>query len=299
MFHCGVNVYLWSSARPLGLLRTVRDMVTRDLAGPGGCRLFYDRFDARGPHYFFLFSSPQPLDRQAIESRLAAALEEEPLPADLDLELVEARHRACLGKAMCVADEGDGLHPHGSIVSFEQAAGRYPFFLTAGRAEAEAESFWKLFSELCLLGIGLVEGSPGKPTGAALEWMAAVDEWTDRHGMAEEYWRYHLSTLILNLADQLRDDRLGEDVIDGLEARIGSRNRENFEKVFTLPGRRRFAPLLPELCRLATQGGDRRSLALLREVQHAFLKQLGVMPSSQLPIILHCWLRHRRAEVVR
>lgn len=296
MFHLGFNVYLWSSARPLGLLRTVRDMVTGELAGPGGCRLFYDYFDARGPHYFFLFSSSRPLDRQAIESRLARALEEEPLPADLARELVEARHRACLGKAMCSADEGDELVAHGSLVFFEQTTDRYPFFLTTGHPEAE--SFWQLFSELSLLGIELLQGSAGKLTGTALEWMAAVDDWADRHGLAEEYWRYHLASLMLGLADRINANSLGEELVDGLEATIGRRNRENFDKAFAMAGRRTFAPLLPELCRLATLGGGRRSLGLLREVQHAFLKQLGVMPASQLPIVLYCWLRqHRKIEV--
>ncbi len=295
MFHLGCNVYLWSGARPLGLLRTVRDMVTGELA-PAGGRFFFDYFDARGPHYFFLFSAPGPLDSAAIAGRLEAAVATEALAADLPLELIEARHRACLGKAMCSADEGDELVPHGSVVLFDQTENRYPFFLT--RDNPEAGRFWQLFSELSLLGIELSLEAGGKPTGLALEWMAAIADWVDGQGLADEYWRYHLSTLMLGLADRFTQDDLEECLVRGLEAKIGQRNRDNFGRAFALPGRRDFTPLLPEICRLAVLGGGRRALATLREVQHAFLKQLGVMPASQLPILLYCWLRQRdKAQV--
>lgn len=292
MNHLGFNVYWWSSSRPLGVLRVLRDLA-RGGQGGRGCRIFYDYFDARGPHLFALLSSPEPLDEAAIAGRLRAAVEAEQGTADLPADRVAARHEACWGKQLCELDRGEGLVPHGTVASCRQPDQGYPLYL--GKGLADGEAFWDRFSELSLWGIDLLLDGDAKQTGTALEWLTGVDEWLvardPAEDLAEGYWRWHLGTLMPGLRDQLEAGSVEEPLLAGLEASVGERNRAVFEQVRDYPERRRFAPLLPELCALATRNGTSRDFAALRELNHGFLKQLGVPPSQQLPFVLSAWLR--------
>lgn len=290
MIHLGFNIYWWSNSRPMEVLAALRHLT----GGPSGSpRLFYDYFDSRGPHLFVLLSTAAPLAKDEILATLREALDREAPSEELNAEIVTARHKACSGKELCSIDAGDLLVPHRELLSFEQPESVYPFWL--GRHLGDSETFWQLFSDLTLMGLDLLLAGPAKQPGTGIEWLTALDEWLESQAISEPYWRYHLATLMPGLRDELQKGNLPQTLLDGLESSIGERNREVFAKIRRHDGRRRFETLLPKLCSHAIADDGELPFLALREVNHVFLKQLGVPPVQQLPFVLSSWLHHYKS----
>jgi hypothetical protein len=129
----GGNVYLWSRAAQdrflVGCLGpALRELQDRELARG----FWFDRFDARGPHVFFLIRPVEDLTavREVLAQRLEEFLATSTDPEEIPLAEIEECHRQVLGRTRCEADDLPGLAAESrSFVLFEHAAGSFPLRL--------------------------------------------------------------------------------------------------------------------------------------------------------------------------
>jgi hypothetical protein len=298
MKHTGCNVYFWGEREQDRLLVECLGPAAEELRGQGlADRFWYDRFDARGPHVFALFSGPDeaaPETGRRLAARLDAYLAERPSAVVLEEELA-ARHAETRGKELCSADALPGLAGNNSYVLFEQPANGYPFAFAAGLENAD--EIWCLLDDLARAAVRQVASQPGTvPTGAAVRWIAGLDRELHRAGLAGEYWRYHMTTLLLGMEERLATSE--EEVLDSVPRSLGNRNWEAFSRIWAeAPDRPLPWPHLPRLVDLALAESGRplrRRIALLREAVHCFLKQLGLPVSRHIPLVLFAW--HRAAR---
>jgi hypothetical protein len=301
MKHTGCNVYFWGEREQDRLLAECLGPAAEELRGQGlADRFWYDRFDARGPHVFALFSGPDEAAPEAyrrLAARLDAYLAERPSSVIFGNELVD-RDVETRGKQLCSADALPGLAANNTYVLFEQAEHAYPFAFAAGLQRAA--ELWRLLDDLARAAVRQLASQPGTvPTGLAVRWIAGLDRELHRAGMAGEYWRYHVTTLLLGLEERLATGE-GEG-LDSVPRLIGSRNWETFSRIWAeAPVRPLLWPHLPSLVDLALAEDGRplpRRLALLREAVHCFLKQLGMPVSRHIPLVLFAW--HRTARPLK
>jgi hypothetical protein len=301
----GCNIYFWGWAEQSRLLVECLGPLAAGLRDEGLARgVWFDRFDARGPHLFALVTAASPAAGGEVARRLSGRLGEylaaRPSAAPMTPEEVAALHAQTRGKALCAADTQPGLAGNNSCVLFEHPPGGYPFpILAAGRSPEEEDEIWGLLSDLAAWGIARLAASPAAiPMGVAALWLAGLDRELRRLGVAEGYWRYHATTLLLGLEERLADDE--RSAIASLPAAVGLKNFETFSRVWrdAEPRPPAWAPL-PRLAGLLLAGGEAtavRRFAALREAVHCFLKQLGVPVSMHIPLVLFAWHQGARSR---
>ena len=130
---------------------------------------------------------------------------------------------------------------------------------------------------------------------AAVRWVAAADLTLRNTGLdAGDYWRYHASTLLLPLRQRLATEE--ERVLADLPGWIGEANQKRFEPIFdevampdeVWPPQQR----LMEIASSRDESLPGGRWALLREIQHSTLKQLGLGVALHIPLILFVWNRN-------
>ncbi len=292
MRHLGANVYLWDRREQNRFLARFLGPVLGELRGEGRVRRFwFDRFDARGPHLFLLFTVPPqafPALRDELADRLTAYLAESPGPPGLDPETVAERHRQTRGGTLCEADALPGLADDHSFLLFEQSAHGYPF--RASRPAA-VHDLWDLLDALSLWTLGQVERhAGGAPTAAGIRWLAALDRALRASGLAHDYWHYHAATLLLGLdAGRNGQERPRPAAFQRL---IGAENLRLFARLWDQaePADAGW-PDCARLVDLTLAEPRAEGFPALRQIAHSTWKQLGLLTSQEIPLVLFAWTR--------
>ena len=294
--HVGLNVYVWGGE--------AQDRLLVECLGPAACELrssgltsgfWFDRSDVRGPHIFGIFTTSAwaaPRVADHVSSRLDDYLSTRPSTRSLSRETLEARHLECRGVTLSAADADVGFADNNSYRLFEHEREGYPFSISAGLPAAE--QLWGVARDLTLWSIEQL--SRKRSTAAAVRCIAAFDESLRRASMnAEDCWRHHAASLIPALEERLAAG--DAEILAALPAAVGQDNWRAFSRVWEEVERdpATWRPL-ERLLQLAV-GGEAwpvdRTWALLREVKHVTLKQLGLPVALHLPLILFAWHRSR------
>lgn len=299
MSYLGLAIYRWGWRFQNHLLTTWLGPAVAELKREKAGRTFwFDRFDTRGPHLSIVLKLTDVNLSEAeprVTSSLARYLAAFPSTESLTPDEVAALHKACRGKMQCQADRLPGLAENDTFLAYEHPSWDFPFSLSQG-LEAE-EELWGLVGELSARSIAELAADRPAPMKAAVRWIAETDLSLESGGLdAAAYWRHHASTLLLPLQQQLATQE--ERVLRELTGWIGEANRRQFEPIFDeVEGDGEPWPHLPRLVELASARDE--SLpggrwALLREIQHSTLKQLGLGVALHVPLILYAWSRSLR-----
>jgi hypothetical protein len=273
----GLIVYRWGRHSQDRLLVECLGPLAAELWGTEQVdRFWFDRYDARGPHLFAVFGAPRDnLDR--LTGRLGGALDrylaENPSPETLTPERLERLHLQTRGRRQCEVDGRPGFGANDSWEIFAHPPRGYPF----GLAEPDEDQVWRLAAELALRTIERIECRTEPPGLAeAVRWTAAVDRALRAAGAdPAAYWRHHASTLV-----DSDDGSLLDELPDALEPR----HLENLGHLWEEAKRAGDSwPELPRLVRAAVGG---KGWTLLRELDHAALKQQGIPVALHLPAVL-------------
>ncbi|HYW07763.1 MAG TPA: lantibiotic dehydratase C-terminal domain-containing protein [Longimicrobium sp.] len=292
MRHSALNVYFWGQEEQDRLLAECLGPAARELWEEGALvRLWFHRFDARGPHLVFLLGAPETRwgeARTRLETRLARYLAEAPSSMVMDGDELERRHAECRGVHVCSADTLPGMASNNSYRFVDHPADGYLFRLTEGMNTNAVEH---LLGEVALRSAARLAG--GSATFAAIRWIAELGTALARGGGdAEGLWRFYASTLLPGLHDRVAS--ADPELIAGIPRLIGDRNRAVLERAWDVAGAG--VPAWPELGPLAeaVAGADvpaARRRAFLREVTHNVLAQLGQYVRFRIPLVLYAWER--------
>lgn len=301
MIHLGLVVYCWGMAEQNRLLVEGLAPGIARLRRQGLVqRLWFDRFDARGPHLLLSFGISQEVREdvaRCLSRRLAGHFAAYPSSEGLSREQLEALHLGCRGTVQCAVDRQPGFGADHTHVFFDHGAADYPFWV--GRGLAREAELWELLSASAQWVLGRL--AAGDVHREAVGWVAAMDAALRRAGQpAAEYWRHHAATLHLGLRRRVESDEAG--VLERLPGMVGKRNWSAFEGIWRSLRRSDSPyPLAEGLARVVvgSEGGTEspetgeRRWARLREIDHFTLKQLGIPVALHLPMILFAWHRSR------
>lgn len=296
MSYLGLAVYRWGWRFQDHLLTNWLSPTVAELQREKIVRSFwFDRFDARGPHLSIILAlSGASVDEAAarVSPSLARYLAAVPSTDSLTPDEIEALHTACRGKMQCAADRLPGFAENDTFLAYEHPSWDFPFSLSQGLQDEE--EIWDLVGDLSARSIAELSADPPKPMRAAVRWVAAADLALQEVGLAAaEYWCYHASTLLLPLKPRLATEE--ERVLADLPGWIGEKNRQRFEQIFDeVTAVDEVWPHLPRLVEIASSRDDSQPpgrWALLREIQHSTLKQLGLGVALHIPLILFVWHR--------
>lgn len=294
----GLVLYLWTPESQNAWLAGFLRPAAHELRESQDLRwLWFDRFDARGPH---LFACAAPFEGRlpALRAGLADALEaawNEQKPKDmtgsLDRQEAWKRHLACRGRAQNEIDKRSGLGEPGTLVSFIHPERCYPFSLTCG-LPGEAE-IWDLWDQLIFWILDCLAAAEGRvPTSAAAHWLASLDlELGAANVDRARYWEYHASTLAP-----------GRTAAPGgrQPAPLGDRTVTTCRRIWR--NIRDAGPIWPPVRQLVktifldpTLSPESKR-AILREIVHCTLKQLGLPVRQEFPLIHFAWSGARSSE---
>lgn len=294
MVYVGTNIYYWGRMEMRRLLLEGLALWATALRSENLSEgVFYCCFDARGPHLFALFATaPEkvvPL-RQALDSHVRDFLLRFPSKENLNHEELEERHRACRGTALCVADRGETIARNNSFEIFSHELRDYPLWLSEGMKDAE--EFWRRLDRLSLWALQHLDNAP---TAMAVRSLVATDRFLKNNGLeAENYWRFHATTLVPPLSERLRVESALE-VQQSLRHVLNERNRAGMAKIWDEPGAGNLGFDLDGLLELIFAKDGRafdRQIRALRELNHIMLGQLGQRVAVQIPMILYAWERN-------
>ncbi len=301
----GLVAYVWGALHQDRLLLECLAPAVAEWRAQGlASRFWFDRYDARGPHLFAVLTLPDA-GAPAVASRLAARLGEHlaahPSSQVLTPEQLASRHRQTRGRAQCAADELPGFAANNSFEIFPHPPQGYPFRLSAGLPGADV--LWDLVADLTLWTIGRLAGRPGSPaTATGLRWIASVARELRLAGARPaDYLRHHAATLVPALSEGVGPEE-ETSALAGLAAGVGSANPALAEAWAEVAATGPVWPGLPRLIRLVLRGGQGGGAegppawALLREIDHAVLKQLGLPVALHIPLALYAWRRSREGE---
>jgi hypothetical protein len=285
MVRLGVVVYVWGTAAQDRLLADRLGPEAERLCREGlAARLWFDRYDARGPHVFAVLtvaSAAGPAVRSRIEESLAAYLATRPSAETLSARQLEKLHAQTRGRRQCEADGLPGFAPNNSFVTFDHPARGYPFHLSEGLA-AEAD-LWQRVSATSFWAVRQL-GRESLPAARAARWTAAVDRALRESGESPGlYWRHHLSTLLP------LEGGLGDGDLAILAGSLGEDRRRDLARLWENPEGEE--PPVSALVRLALAASASRRWPLLREIDHVTLKQLGLPVALHVPLLLYAWSR--------
>lgn len=288
MPYLGLVIYRWGWQFQDHLLTSWLEPTVAELRRQRVVRTFwFDRFDARGPHLSIVLTLTEATVADVaslLSPSLSRYLAAFPSLESLSPDQVAVLHKACRGKMQCEIDRLSGLAENDTFVAFEHPPWDFPFSLSqdlAGKQE-----LWDLVGDVTVRSIAELATERPAPIRAAVRWVAAMDNALERGGFdTTGYWRYHASTLLLPLQHRLASEE--ERVLTELPEWIGEANRKRFEPLFEETALANEA--WPRLSRLVELAGSR--WALLREIQHSTLKQLGLGVALHIPLILFAWHR--------
>lgn len=290
----GLVAYVWGASHQDRLLVECLAPAVAELRRHGLARRFWlDRFDARGPHVFAVLTVPgeaAPETARELAARLDRHLADHPSSTTLTPEQLGHRHRETRQRRQCAPDALPGFAPNNSFEIFEHPSGGYPFTLSAGFAREE--DVWDLVADLTLWTIGHLAMRPGLPALApARRWIASVDRELRLAGARPaDYWRYHARSLLPDLLGKL-DPEETDAVLAELAADVANPGLDQAWRETVEAGA--LWPQLPLLVRLLLGGSGASSpWGLLREIDHALLKQLGLPSVLHIPLVLYAWRRN-------
>lgn len=284
----GVVAYCWGLNEQSRLLAEGLAPLVARLRQQGLERFWFDRFDARGPHVWALFTVQRAQlagTRELVERELAQFLAAHPSTTALSPEELSARHRACRGSALTVVDAEEGLADNNTLRFFEQPADRYPFSL--GRSLENPDALHDLLDRSAAWSLGQLARAPaGVPIGIAADWLAGLARRLPEHfADSRAYWHYHAASL-----DRRFAPAEGEPAVPAWDREIGERNLALLERIWQRDSPP--SPFLPRLLEVVSGAREARGLApraLLREVIHMTLRQLGVPARLERLLVLFCW----------
>lgn len=301
--HLGLNVYRWAwEDQNLFLTECLRPLMAELRAHVTGARLWFDRFDARGPHIMALVTVPSVVADTARElalRRLGEFATAHPERSGMSEQEAEHLHRSVRRTTLCAPDREPGLAAENSHLPFVQPLGDYPFHLTVSWPAEVEERAWALVDDLAGWTIGRLAANAGhKPTREAVLWLASLERhlrtaFDDPGG----FWRFYASTLLWSLPQRLRDDPAA--VLGAVSRAVGERNRELFAGLWREEEGDGPPWLgLTELVLLVSQPSVDRAAAarFIRELTHWTLKQLCVSVARELPLVLYAWSRYLNEE---
>ncbi len=300
----GVIVYCWHLPEQNRLMVECLDPMVTDLCREGLAQgLWFDRFDTRGPHVLALItrskpllerraearleSGPEPI-RQRLSATLGAYLTANRSASSLDEGELARRHRDCVSKPQCEIDVGPGFADNNTFAIFEHGPRIYPYcpfsFIEDSPSEA---AIWSLSCELTSWSIEQLRH--GRPTVAAVRWLASLDRALQAAELSpESYWRHHATTLLLRLGERLAASE-GE-ILASLPAIAGERNMTAFSKLWPAEASGTADwDGFRSLVELAVSPRTDRRWILLREIVHCTLKQLGIPVALHVPLVLFAW----------
>jgi hypothetical protein len=274
------------------LLRECLGPAARALWDQGALnRLWFHRFDARGPHVMVLLGTPAARAdavRRDLSARLDAYLAESPSDVAMKAAELEERHAACRGNRLCSVDALEGFAANDTFVFGDEPADGYLF--GAAKEFSEPGEMERLLGELALHAVA--RAGPGS-AAAAIGWTAALDVALRRAGAdAPGFWRYYAATLLPALHERIESGDV--DAAVALRGRIGPTNEATFARAWVAA--RDDASAWPGVERIAdalVDGGGaepRRWRGLAREICHGVFAQLGVPVKLRLPLVLYGWL---------
>jgi hypothetical protein len=294
MVYVGVNIYYWGTVEQQQfILAALRPCALEARTRNWAYHFWYCRFDARGPHIFAVFAIEEE-DRNRLESflnkQIQAFFAQSPSQANLSVEELQRRHEACRGKTLCSVDGREGLAENNSFQVFHPQPDDYPLWLSSGMTTAD--QFWLRLDALVFWSFQYLEQGGLR---AAVRWLAAVDNSLKCAGFpAERYWRFHASTLLPSLPDNIHG-KTAQQIITVIQNALTMKHRTVFSRLWDHGGQlsQDFDMDALMQCILAADG---RTLdwrfRVLREVNHTLLGQLGHRVSLHIPMILYAWQRN-------
>lgn len=305
----GVNVYGDSLAwQNRFLVKGLAPALARTERPGRAPALWFERYDARGPHLCILLRSvegpPQHRTedqtdlREALEEELARYLRSHPPPEAVDAAELEERHTVCAKRPLCSLDAEPGMVPAGTQLWFRQPVNGYPYHLTLDHPYEE--NVWRLLDRQVRWTLQwLPARAPGSAQGVACRWLMALAAALEgRWDHPEPFWRYYARSLLPALEQRLAEDEA--ETLASLPSWVGDGNRRVFDALWQQRHEPNFSRQgLAELvaCLLPDPAAASDRLRLLREVAYGTLKQLGVMAAFQVPMVLDLWSRHARTIV--
>lgn len=302
MIHLGLTIYVWGLEPQNRLLVDGLGPLVSELeADDRVARFWFDRYDARGMHLFVVLTVPESQEeavRRIVAERLDDFLREHPSTVEMSRRELQKRHEECRGRLQCEADGYPGLAENNTWEMFRHPPDGMPFRLADSLEAPLREELWDLLDELSLESIERLSSTPKRRTTApGVAWIAGVDAALREQGIDPEgYWRFHASTLLLNLEQRLQEDEAT--ILASLPRLIGEQNLETLGTFWErVSDSRAIWPSLPRLTALAHEAARNRSdrpWLPLRAIDHAVLKQLGLLVPLHMPIVLYAW--HRSLE---
>lgn len=293
MSKLALTTYLWGLEPQNHFLAACLGPLCRELRGAGVLRhLWFDRFDARGPHVFAVLTAREGA-RDVLAARVDDALRAYLASSPSRVELSEAelaeRHAGCGGKTLCDADRLPGFAENNTHSLLDHHDLAYPFTVTAGRSDAD--EVWSLLDGLADWSIEQVAEDPSTPcTVAATAWLAGLDLALRRAGLdAVSLWRHCACKVVPGLRARLGQDEPG--TLENASRAIPDKTADLLGRTFAVV-ERCGGPWsdVDELVRLAGTTGDLDEdgrWVLLREVTQGVLKQLGLFVRQHRLLFLY------------
>lgn len=292
MHHSALNVYCWDRGDQNRVLTECLGPALRELWDAGALRrLWFHRFDARGPHVTVFLGAPpgvSPEVRDELGRRLDAYFAQSRGGTGISREELEQRHAECRGTQLCSLDTLPSFAPNRSHASADHRADGYLFGLAEGMDGAAVD---ELLGDLAHWSIAQLRA--GGTGGGAVRWVAGLDAALARAGVdTEALWRYYASTLLPALRERIAAG--DPELVAGLPAIVGERNRAVLARRWDEAEAR--PPVWAGMDRLAervaaAEAPTPRRIAFVREVSHSVLAQLDQYVSFRIPLILYAWLR--------
>lgn len=289
------NVYLWSGDDQTRLLTDALGPTVEELRREGLVGFFwFTRFDARGPHVMAILDAEEAR-RAEVSARVRACLDAyltaRPCTHKLKRTDLEKRHAECRGKRLCSIDAERGFAENNSYRLAGHGADDYPF--RAAHGVVRAAELWRVVDDLCSWAVDRLTGQA--TAAASVRWIAAVDGALARTGASgAAFWEHHARTLLPGIGEKLEMAR--DEVLGSLAAVVGPRNRTAFDRVWHSPDPDPAAAELAGKLMELVMDEDGRTLeqrwALLREVDHCLLSQLGQPVKLHIPLVLYAWFRN-------
>jgi hypothetical protein len=298
--HLGVNVYCWGQTEQnLLLVHCLAPFARELMSSLGSSCLWFDRFDARGPHIVAIFTVPTDAALEVetgLRRHLDAFLIDHPPSGAVNMKEAAQRHASCRGAYLSQLDRGSDLAPEGSYAFFRHSDDQYPFTLSTGMPLEVERRIWELLDDLSLWTIRQLAANPSAaPVRTAVLWLALFDQALNRlHPHPEDFWRFHASTLLFGLPRKLEENE--RQVIESLPAAVGKKNLQTFEEIWR--DMERQSPCWPSIdhllqCILTEAETTADSpWRLPREIVHWTLKHLCLYVASEIPLVLYAWHRN-------
>lgn len=299
----GFRIQYWGVEEQSQLIYGSLLPVVRGLYEGGAItRVWYDRYNLRGPHISLIVGSEDAHKdkvKRVIESALARYVRHRPSTRLLSIAELNSLHRDSI-KSPEMSGADVTFIPNNSIHSYDIPLVDcvYPFTLCPLAVLNELVAVWNSISLLSMK--YLKRWQTSHVDALALRVMFLIDGivFTTRQG-ALRYWLYHASTLLRPAAGTVLYSNvmaaLSEIVSPELQRK--SRVLESQIRAFKLPQApnsglhagtlniiEEFSPVIRALSD-AIGHNNVFNQVLLREIVHVFLKQLGIATVRQIPLI--------------